>query len=201
MPLTAGTSGLADPVHSAQAVFREVMRAMACPGEIRELPQVTAPPAPLSAGLAAIALTLADYEAPLWLDSRLSGSPEPARFLRFHTGAPIVRDPGEARFALIGAPLLLPPLASFAQGTLEYPDRSATLIVEVASITPGRGFRLKGPGIDGKRSIGIEPLPADFVARMKANRALFPRGVDIVFVAGRAIAALPRTTRLKQAKE
>jgi alpha-D-ribose 1-methylphosphonate 5-triphosphate synthase subunit PhnH len=34
---------------------------------------------------------------------------------------------------------------------------------------------------------------------MQANRALFPRGVDLILVAGRHILGLPRTTRVEAA--
>jgi len=41
-----------------------------------------------------------------------------------------------------------------------------------------------------------EPLPSDFVDRLQANRELFPRGIDLVLVAGEQVAALPRSTRV-----
>jgi alpha-D-ribose 1-methylphosphonate 5-triphosphate synthase subunit PhnH len=36
-------------------------------------------------------------------------------------------------------------------------------------------------------------LPSDFQARIAVNRALFPRGVDVVLVSPAAVAALPRS--------
>jgi hypothetical protein len=36
-------------------------------------------------------------------------------------------------------------------------------------------------------------LPQNFVAQRTANRALFPRGVDLLLVSGGSLAALPRT--------
>jgi len=39
-------------------------------------------------------------------------------------------------------------------------------------------------------------LPDDFTARWANNRALFPRGVDVILVAGTDIAALPRTVHI-----
>jgi alpha-D-ribose 1-methylphosphonate 5-triphosphate synthase subunit PhnH len=44
-------------------------------------------------------------------------------------------------------------------------------------------------------------LPEDFAAQRTANRAFFPRGVDIVLVAGLRIMALPRSTVVSHANE
>lgn len=71
-----------------------------------------------------------------------------AEFLRFHTGAPITRDPAEAAFALIADAAACPDFASFAQGTPAYPDRSATLVLAVTDLS-NDGWRLDGPGIRG----------------------------------------------------
>jgi alpha-D-ribose 1-methylphosphonate 5-triphosphate synthase subunit PhnH len=194
----ATVPGLTDSARDQQSVFRQVMWALACPGEVREIAAaVPPPPTPLTAGAAAIAVTLADFETPVWLDAGLAASPDVADYLRFHTGAPIVTDPRRASFALVASGLTLPPFEDFAQGTLEYPDRSATLIVQVETLEPGGGLRLKGPGIAGRRLLSIKPLPEGFANRAAANRALFPRGIDLVFVAGNRVAALPRTTKVK----
>jgi alpha-D-ribose 1-methylphosphonate 5-triphosphate synthase subunit PhnH len=93
----------------------------------------------------------------------------------------------------------MPDFAVFAQGTAEYPDRSATLILQVESLKGGPKLVLKGPGIKDLANISPHPLPADFVARMRANRALFPRGVDLILVAGTSILGLPRSTRVEAA--
>ena len=188
-------AGFADPVHEAQRTFRAVMDAMAEPG--RHLPLATAlsPPAPLSASMAAVALTLLDYETPFWLDPLLAGAPEVASFLIFHTGAPRTPHAEAARFALIGDGANLPDLARFAEGEPEYPDRSATLLVAVAGLADAP-FRLAGPGIAGARGFGAAPLPEDFTARWAKNHTRFPLGVDLVFCASGKLAALPRSTRL-----
>ena len=96
--------GFADPVLDAQRVFRGVMEALARPGSLQPLADLPEVPAPLTPELAAIALALADADAPLWLDAPLAGAPAVAEFLRFHTGAPIVKDPAEAAFALVADP-------------------------------------------------------------------------------------------------
>ncbi len=185
-----------DPAYESQAAFRALMDCTARPGEIRKLKGVEAP-APFAPATAALIKSLADYETPLWLDSTFAAAPKVADWIRFHTGAPVVREPADAAFALIADARSLLDFAQFAQGTPEYPDRSTTLIVQIDSFA-GMALTLRGPGIKTEREFAASPLPADFVVRMKDNRALFPRGVDLVLVASHDIAALPRSVTVME---
>jgi alpha-D-ribose 1-methylphosphonate 5-triphosphate synthase subunit PhnH len=186
----------ADPVRGSQAVFRSVMDAMARPGTIVETGGLAQAPHPLGLAAAAVALTLIDYETPVWLDPALAQSGEVAAWLRFHTGARLADDPGRAAFGFIADPLRMPRLEAFSQGSMEYPDRAATLVLQVERLSDDGGFCLSGPGVRGSRSLSASPLPADFAARMRANRALFPRGVDIVLACATTLAALPRSVHV-----
>jgi alpha-D-ribose 1-methylphosphonate 5-triphosphate synthase subunit PhnH len=190
--MNAVAAGFAEPVLAAQATFRTVMDAMARPGTVRPLAGITAP-APLSPTAAAIALTLVDYETLFWLDAPLAAAGEVARFISFHTGARVTGDPADAAFAFVAAPAAAPRFASFAQGTLEYPDRSTTLVLQVPQVAEGEGLVLRGPGILGTRQLAASPLPADFLAQLADNRARFPRGVDILLASADAVAGLPRS--------
>jgi len=44
----------------------------------------------------------------------------------------------------------------------------------------------------------VAGLPPGFLAEWEANRALFPRGVDVILCAGDHLAALPRTVRIEE---
>jgi alpha-D-ribose 1-methylphosphonate 5-triphosphate synthase subunit PhnH len=189
--------GFSDKVLSAQGAFRSLLDAMARPGLAPEIKVDCEAPAGLGPATAALALTLFDHDTPVWRDEALNGEAV-ARWLRFHTAAPLTGDPAQAAFALIGDPARLADFSRFAVGTSDYPDRSTTLILQVASLTSGAPLLLRGPGIEGEAKLAPGPLPPGFVAMCEANRALFPRGVDLVFCAGDSIAALPRTTRVSQ---
>jgi alpha-D-ribose 1-methylphosphonate 5-triphosphate synthase subunit PhnH len=184
-----------DAVREPQAVFRLAMRAMASPGQIIELGAGIVPPAPLLVPAAALLLTLCDFETPVWLDTMLADSADVAAFLRFHTGARLVPSPADAAFAVVADAARMPALTTFARGAPDYPDRSATLIVQVEGLTVG-GWTLEGPGIRGATCFTAAPLPADFATQLRANRAAFPRGVDIFFSTRTLLAALPRSTRV-----
>jgi alpha-D-ribose 1-methylphosphonate 5-triphosphate synthase subunit PhnH len=189
-------AGFADKVLSAQSTFRSVMDAMARPGSVQRIAATAGTPRPMMSGTAALALTLFDHDTSLWLDPRMSATSGAAKWLKFHTSAPIVSDPSVSAFALIADAASLPALDRFSFGTPEYPDRSTTLILQVDSLTEGPALELRGPGIDGVVKLRAAIKPSDLFERLSINAALFPRGIDVVLVAGDAIAAIPRTTRL-----
>lgn len=175
----------AAPQQSAQA-FRGAMTAMARPGTLVTLDGAT-PPAPLSPAAGALLLTLCDPTTPLHLAGRFDT--EAARaWVAFHCGAPLV-DAAQAMFAL-GDWQGLAPLSRYAIGTSEYPDRSATLIVEVERLD-AQGATLSGPGIRDTATLSLPETTA-----FQANRTLFPLGLDFYFTKGAQAAALPRSTRV-----
>ena len=189
-------AGFADKVLSAQSAFRSVMDAMARPGSVQRIAAAAGTPPAMMRGSAAIALTLFDHDTPLWLDPLMSETSEVTKWLKFHTGAPVIADSSICSFALIGDARALPGLDCFAFGSSEYPDRGTTLILQVESLTQGSVLELRGPGIDGVAMLQATIQPTDLFERLAINAALFPRGIDVVLVHDDAIVAIPRTTRL-----
>jgi alpha-D-ribose 1-methylphosphonate 5-triphosphate synthase subunit PhnH len=188
--------GFANPVFDCQAVFKSVLMAMARPGEVNAIKPVLTPPAPLTPAAAAVALTVLDYETLVWLDAALAAASEAVQWIKFHTGARIAAEPGEAAFALISDPANMPPITVFTSGTLEFPDRSATLILQVENIGDGEVFVLSGPGLASTQKFSAAPLPRNIATQLVENSALFPCGVDLIFATPESIAALPRSTRI-----
>ena len=183
--------GLADPAHDSQKLFRAVLDAFAHPGRIVALTQGPAGVGPLSRAATAFVLTLVDRDTPLWLSPDLD-APAVRDFVRFHTGAPLVAREADALFALL-TPQRAPLIDGFAIGTDPYPDRSATLVIEVPALTGGPALTLKGPGIESAARACVAGLPASFAEEWAANRTLFPCGVDLAFTAGSELLALPRS--------
>jgi alpha-D-ribose 1-methylphosphonate 5-triphosphate synthase subunit PhnH len=191
--------GFDDPVFDAQHVFRCAMMALAQPGTLHRLNVRLKPPAPLSPGIAALALTLCDFETAIWLDDHLQTNGEVTSFLRFHTGASFVEHRDKATFGLIGAVDHLLDLQGFSIGTLEYPDRSATLVIDVCHLRDNAdGLVLSGPGIDGKARLDAGPAVTRLRPFWAENHKLFPRGIDAIFVANDIIAAVPRSTKVTE---
>ncbi|WP_373636739.1 phosphonate C-P lyase system protein PhnH [Yoonia sp. BS5-3] len=172
------------PIASAQA-FRGIMTAMACPGTIQTVAGA-APPAPLSVAAGAAVLTLCDAETPVHLAGRFD-TDALRDWITFHTSAPLVAA-NQAMFAIGDWTDLQ--LSDFAIGTSEYPDRSATLIVECAELA-AQGAALSGPGIKDSAALSLPEISA-----FQANAALFPLGLDFIFTCDSRLAALPRTTKV-----
>lgn len=171
------------PVQAARA-FRALLEVMARPGTIHCVTGA-APPHPVSVAAGVALLTLADGTTPVHLAG--AHDVQPVRdWITFHIGAPLVGAP-EAQFAL-GTWDALQPIARFAEGLPDYPDRSATLIVEMAALAAA-GARLTGPGIETEAFLSVPDI-----ATLRANRARFPLGYDCLFTAGADVAGLPRST-------
>ena len=195
MSTTLLAPGLADPSHDAQRLFRSVLDAFSHPGRVVELRDAPVGPGTLSPAAAAFLLTFADRETPLWLEAGVDKQ-EVRDFLRFHAGAPLVHAREAATFAVIiagGGE----PFAGFAIGTDTYPDRAATLVIEVPALEGGRATIWRGPGIDGEIQVAIDGLGDGFWPAWTANHALFPCGVDLVFASGSRLIALPRSVAVE----
>ena len=193
--LTQIESGFSDPVFGSQSVFRAVMDAVARPGTIADLGFAPEPPVGLGRAAGAVALTLFDFETPVWLDPSVDQARAQA-WLRFHCGCPITADPQQAAFAVVCAPESAPALGEFNIGDAKYPDRSTTLIIEVVALTGGMPKTLKGPGIKGETQVSPAGLPAEVWHQFAENGAQFQFGVDVLLVAGDRLMALPRSTRV-----
>jgi len=152
-------------------------------------------PAPIGPALGAACLTLLDYDTPVWLDPVLG--PDVIAWLSFHTGAPVVYAPERSAFAVILSPGSMPPIDRFGLGTDEAPETGTTLLVQVPDLREGRGLHWSGPGIAGRRAVGIEGMTPAFWARRHAMGDLAPRGTDVFFFAGDRVVGLPRTTRVE----
>lgn len=178
-------AAFADPPADSARAFRAILGAMARPGTVH---RVGAPaPEGLSSAAAAVLLVLADGTTPVWMAPSL---PVAGRdWLVFHTGAPVTQARGAAVFA-VGSWIDIQPLEDWPAGTPDYPDRSATLIVEVASLE-GPGARLTGPGIKTEATL---PLPD--AAALAVNAARYPLGFDVILTCGERLSALPRSTRI-----
>jgi alpha-D-ribose 1-methylphosphonate 5-triphosphate synthase subunit PhnH len=186
-------AAFAHPVFDSQRNFRELLQAMARPAAPRVVPVPAAAPAPALPAAMAVLLSLCDADTALWLQQP---NDEVASHLRFHAGVRLVQEPVEADFALITEPSSMPALALFAHGDLRYPDRSASLIVQVDGFRENDGRRFAGPGIRNVEQLAIEGLPAGFWEQRAAMSTQLPLGVDLIFISGERMVALPRTTRV-----
>ena len=176
--------GFTDAPRQSARAFRLALEAMARPGSLWPVEGAT-PPAPLSVAAGVLILTLCDGTTSLHLGASCD-VPVVRDWVTFHTGAPLVAAQ-DAHFA-VGTWADLMPVDRFAIGLPDYPDRAATLIVEMPTLST-KGPRLTGPGIEF-----VAHLSLPETAAFRTNRALFPQGFDTYLTSGAHVAGLPRST-------
>lgn len=190
------SAGFHDSVADAQTVFRCILDATSHPGRVVEIPAdfLPANDAGLSYAAAAVALTLLDFETPVWLDPGIASAGD---FLRFHCGVPLVARPKESRFAFAADAKQLPELSAFDLGTPDFPERSTTLVIEVPDLAEAPSLSLRGPGIQTSTPLRVGNISSAFWEKRAELAPLFPLGIDIVFTSGRRLAVIPRTTNVE----
>jgi alpha-D-ribose 1-methylphosphonate 5-triphosphate synthase subunit PhnH len=189
--MSALAKGFADPVLDAQAVFRAALGAMAEPGRVFPCPTLAA--APIQPVMAAVALALIDYETPYAL---IGGGAE--AYLSFHTGAPRA-EAEAAAFVFASAHDFDASLwRRLPHGSPEYPDRSATVVLDAGRFGEGFAVELSGPGLREPRLFAASGLTSAFWEVAEENAGLYPLGVDFIFCGEAEIAALPRSSRIRE---
>ncbi len=192
--LSSITPGFQDPMLESQAAFRRILDAMSRPGTPRYLEPISAPTG-LNAATAVIALTLLDFETPVWLSPDLR-SGAAAEWMRFHCNCPLVDEPADAAFAIVGGEEQAPDLGAFNPGDAKYPDRSTTIVFQLPSLDGGAPKSLVGPGIETTAMCAPTGLPDEFWLQWAENAAKFQFGVDVMLTADNALIGLPRTSRV-----
>jgi alpha-D-ribose 1-methylphosphonate 5-triphosphate synthase subunit PhnH len=185
------TSSLSGPTALSQPeshrIFRAVLDALSRPGIPAQIPDNPLPRVLLPV------MALADLEAPVAV---IEEGGEYAELVRTVTGAAIV-EPTRARIVGVTRCLSEGELTTLCRGTILAPEAGALTFLTVPDLESGPRWTLTGPGIDGRQTVRISGLPADFLAARRILVGGFPTGVDFVFVTpdGRAV-GLPRTTHV-----
>jgi alpha-D-ribose 1-methylphosphonate 5-triphosphate synthase subunit PhnH len=193
-PTQTLAAGLVDDVHDSQQAFRQVLNALARPGQVCAIGPAL-PGVALGGAMARLLLSLSDDETAVWWSC---ADPQLPQWLRFHTGATVAERPEAASFGVFTVMDKGLGLADFAAGTAASPELSATLLMELPGLSGGPALEWRGPGIADLQRVGLQGLPADFWTQWQANYAAFPQGVDIIFTCGDHCLGLPRTTRVRR---
>ena len=154
-----------------------------------------------TAAAASLLLALLDQDCALWLSPTLANGPA-AAWLRFHTGCQIAVDSSTADFVWAASIAELPPLHHLKQGSAEYPDLSATCVVDVTGWRADVGSEsdavsLRGPGVRGVVTVAVDGMDASLVEQHHAMQAHAPCGVDMLCCAHDVLLGFPRSVRLQ----
>lgn len=183
------------PVQDAQQSFRRLLKAMSEPGVIVSLHQLKHGWQPLNLATTSVLLTLADNDTPVWLSGAINNDIVSSN-LRFHTNAPLVEQPQQAVFAVADGKISHEQLNELSSGTSVAPETSATLILQVASLSGGRMLRLTGAGIADERMVA-PLLPECIIHELTERPHPFPLGIDLILTCGERLLAIPRTTHVE----
>ena len=183
------------PVQDAQHSFRRLLKAMSEPGVIVALHQLKHGWQPLNVATTSVLLTLADNDTPVWLSNALHNDIV-SQSLRFHTNAPLVEQPQQATFAVSSDTISSEQLNALCEGSAVAPETSATLIVQVSSLSGGRMLRLTGAGIADERMVAPQ-LPECIIHELTERPHPFPLGIDLILTCGERLLAIPRTTHVE----
>lgn len=182
----------APPIESAE-IFRSVLTAMSRPGTPVDLNCSVRPPSPLSVETAAVLLTLCDADTPLWVAPDLAAE-SVLDWLRFHTSAPLVEVAAKAAFAAVSPASPLESVCELSIGTPEYPDRAATVILQLSRLGTESTLALTGPGIESAAWLDASDLPSSVLPVIDRNRQLYPLGIDLLITAPGKVVGVPRSS-------
>jgi alpha-D-ribose 1-methylphosphonate 5-triphosphate synthase subunit PhnH len=188
------SAGFEHQAYGSQSVFRVALDALSHPGRPLTVPIDTELPRAGYPASAALLLALLDSDTCVWVSPVLAQS-DAAKWLRFHTGCQVVTDPSAAQFLWIEQSDAMPTINTLALGSEEYPETSATCVIEVQKFdAQEQGLVLQGPGIPNRRFLGITGLPKNFELQWAQNHALFPQGIDALLATKTQVVGLPRST-------
>lgn len=171
-----------------QKTFRKLMRAFSYPGTIEVIAEAPETDLIQDAALLRTLATVLDATTTI-ADPDSLLTPDRLSLLE----SPVVAV-SEAQFVLAAADRA--PRFAPALGTLESPEKGATLVLRVSRLGEGDVLSLSGPGIDGAAELRISGLDPDWLRARSEWNAGFPLGVDWILVDESRALTLPRTTRI-----
>lgn len=200
MNLTNVSSGFENIERDSQNIFRQVLNSFSRPGIAFDInPRVKSSASVTYSIGVSLLLALMETGSVLYTPGELIDS-NLSNFLKFHTGCKLTTIANQAHYIWVQDPQCLPSLSSCALGSVEYPEKSSTLIIEVESFKSptqlSANHTWHGPGIKEGIDLEIMGLNDSFWKERQEIRLLYPCGVDIIFCTATQIVALPRSTRV-----
>ncbi|MFC3419944.1 phosphonate C-P lyase system protein PhnH [Salinicoccus hispanicus] len=180
-------------IHETQQHYRKLIDLFSRPGEVgagrMEMPNFTR----FSDAVLATVMTLLDNE--ICFATTAQGDREEFMTL---TGAKCTEDYSVADFIVMKeSDLTEEMMETIKAGTLASPEKSATLIIEVASIGSGYSYRLQGPGIKTVNEVAMS-LDPKWMAIRDTRCIEFPIGIDLILIdRDNHMTVIPRTTSVE----
>ena len=194
-------AGFADYAQTSQKVYRAALQALSYPGRLIDLDHDASTPKDTNRVVAGLLSALLDSETSLWCSSK-DQLIQACEWLQFHTDCAVLESSEQADFLWIKNIEEFPEIERIKTGTDQYPDRSATCIIEVPSLSQKSidFFTLKGPGIQFTSELHVKGWSKEIYKKLLSiwtqNHQLFPCGIDLYLSDGQHLIGLPRSTQL-----
>jgi alpha-D-ribose 1-methylphosphonate 5-triphosphate synthase subunit PhnH len=192
--MTAGTGSDRLSPLTSQAVFRVLLQSLARPGRVLQLPApgqepgTRAGPGLVPLALAVIGSKVAVTGAPAW----------EKRICRATGASPAGLE--EASLVAVYGTAGAETVSRLPRGSATVPEDGAKVGLACQALTeggPGETIvELSGPGVPGRRLLGVDGVGREVFDALRAANAAFPAGVDVWLVDERGrVAGLPRSAR------
>jgi len=203
-----------DHVFDSQHIFRVLLNTMARPGKISILPNLAINPPAENPYPFLVLLALLDREINFSIQGNVKNPEEITRYLQLNTGG----KPGEVEtsdFIFVYGGSSKGEVYKAKIGSFEYPDRSATIVYAIDSIsnfTPEYicnytldrraseeevSLELSGPGIKEKCILTFSGIGKEEIENLISVRE-YPLGIDAIFCDKKGrIVSIPRSSSVK----
>lgn len=184
-----------DPVHDGQKVFREILSALANPGQIKDIGNQAEKFEGEYAVLLAAGCTLLDNEEKMYVEKnpRLADELHDLTLCR-------EADLDKADYVFLSSEMnygsMEQILKNVKHGTYADPQESVTLFLLCDGISGKDEMCLEGPGVDGQITLKINTYIKKTIEILRNINIEYPLGVDMIF-ADRSgnILGIPRLVR------
>lgn len=190
-----------DFVHDAQKVFRELLSALANPGEKKSIEEQAGRFEKGHPSLLALGCTLLDNEEGLYVEKN------PALSAELHS-LTLAREAGlcEADYVFLSSELnygsMEQILKNVKYGTYADPQQSATIFLLCKSVDGEENMTISGPGIKGEKVIQVCSYIKKVIRMREKLDIEYPLGVDLIFTDGAGnLLAIPRLVKIAEEDE
>lgn len=191
-----------DEVFDTQTAFRSIMQALARPGQLQKLDAMKKlnPPKPLNAATACIGLTLMSQDSLFHVEEQQF--PQGKEYFSVNTSARFC-EISEAAFLYIQGQDSTATIAKAHTGLLEYPETSATVIIDVMAMSEepmadALALNMQGPGVLDEKTVFIKGINPEILGMIQAKNGEYPLGIDVFMTDKKnQVLGIPRTNQFK----
>lgn len=169
-------------VFDAQTHFRIILDSMARPGKVNNIGEIKIQsPEKLNTTSALVGFALLNSDVTFYTNNNSS---EISEYFIVNTNSKFATIE-HADFVFINGTDDGQILLETNAGVLEYPEKSATVIIDVDNIydvpkDQTHEIILQGPGVDGEKRVYVRNISASILESMKEQNSEYPLGIDVI---------------------